>query len=78
MKEKSYSELMKASVMNRKQLKESFVMDLYIDMFLFEIQLNSKRDKLLENIDLAIDKNDKQSFLKLSKELNALNKSYGT
>ena len=55
MKENSNTELMKSSAMKQKKLKESFMQDLYIDMTLAEILLNSERDQLIARIDQAID-----------------------
>ncbi|RSD29305.1 IDEAL domain-containing protein [Mesobacillus subterraneus] len=78
MKEKSYSEVMKASVMKRIKAKESFVLDLYVDMLISEIQLNTKKEKLLSKIDKAIDDRDKILFLTLTEELKDLNKQFGT
>lgn len=78
MKEKSYSETMKASVMKRIKAKESFVLDLYVDMLISEIQLNTKREKLMTRIDKAIDDRDKILFLNLTEELKDLNKQFGT
>ncbi|MCM3662935.1 IDEAL domain-containing protein [Mesobacillus subterraneus] len=78
MKEKSYSEIMKASVMKRIKAKESFVLDLYVDMLISEIQLNNKKEKLLSKIDKAIDDRDKLLFLSLTDELKDLNKQFGT
>lgn len=78
MKEKSYSEIMKASVMKRIKAKESFVLDLYVDMLISEIQLNNKKEKLLSKIDKAIDDRDKILFLSLTDELKDLNKQFGT
>jgi uncharacterized protein YpiB (UPF0302 family) len=77
-KEKSYSEIMKASVMKRIKAKESFVLDLYVDMLISEIQLNNKKEKLLLKIDKAIDDRDKILFLSLTDELKDLNKQFGT
>jgi uncharacterized protein YpiB (UPF0302 family) len=77
-KEKSYSEIMKASVMKRIKAKESFVLDLYVDMLISEIQLNNKKEKLLSKIDKAIDDRDKILFLSLTDELKDLNKQFGT
>jgi uncharacterized protein YpiB (UPF0302 family) len=77
-KEKSYSEIMKASVMKRIKAKESFVLDLYVDMLISEIQLNNKKEKLLSKIDKAIDDRDKLLFLSLTDELKDLNKQFGT
>ncbi|MCM3124951.1 IDEAL domain-containing protein [Mesobacillus sp. AQ2] len=78
MKEKSYSDTMKASVMKRIKAKESFVLDLYVDMLISEIQLNTKREKLMTRIDKAIDDRDKILFLNLTEELKDLNKQFGT
>ncbi len=78
MNEKSYSEVMKASVMKRIKAKESFVLDLYVDMLISEIQLNTKKEKLMSKIDKAIDDRDKILFLSLTEELKDLNKQYGT
>ncbi|MEH7884521.1 MAG: IDEAL domain-containing protein [Mesobacillus sp.] len=78
MKEKSYSEIMKASVMKRIKAKESFVLDLYVDMLISEIQLNTKKEKLLSKIDKAIDERDQILFLSLTEELKDLNKQFGT
>jgi uncharacterized protein YpiB (UPF0302 family) len=77
-KEKSYSEIMKASVMKRIKAKESFVLDLYVDMLISEIQLNTKKEKLLSKIDKAIDERDQILFLSLTEELKDLNKQFGT
>lgn len=78
MKEKSYSEIMKASVMKRIKAKESFVLDLYVEMLISEIQLNTKKEKLLSKIDKAIDERDQLLFLTLTEELKDLNKQFGT
>ncbi|ESU32538.1 hypothetical protein G3A_10800 [Bacillus sp. 17376] len=78
MKEKSHSEVMKASVMKRIKAKESFVLDLYVDMLISEIQLNTKKEKLMTKIDKAIDDRDKILFLTLTEELKDLNKQFGT
>jgi uncharacterized protein YpiB (UPF0302 family) len=77
MNEKSYTELMKIGAMKR-QRKENFVQDLYIDMLLTEIQLNVEKEKLLKKIDSAIDHRDKNHFYRLSKQLVELNKRLGT
>nr|WP_264190866.1 MULTISPECIES: IDEAL domain-containing protein [unclassified Bacillus (in: firmicutes)] len=69
---------MKASVMKRIKAKESFVLDLYVDMLISEIQLNTKKEKLMSKIDKAIDDRDKILFLTLTEELKDLNKQFGT
>jgi uncharacterized protein YpiB (UPF0302 family) len=78
MKDKSYTDLMKSSAMNRQSEKEGYVQNLYIEMFLREIQLRAKKEKLQQRIDAAIDKRNKEVFMKLSTELNELNKCFGT
>ncbi|MED3572450.1 IDEAL domain-containing protein [Cytobacillus praedii] len=78
MNEKSYTELMKKSAMKKKQLKESFVLDLYIDMLLSEILLKKEKAKLMEKIDEAIDTENKRAFNSLSKQYLDLTKRFGT
>lgn len=78
MKEKSYSELMKSSTMKKQKNKESYMMDLYIEMLLFEFRLHSEKEKLLKKIDKALDEKNKIDFLKLSKEYKELTKRFGT
>lgn len=78
MNEKSYTDLMKVAAMKRNQRKENFVQDLYIDMLLSEIQLTVEKEKLLRNIDSAIDTRDKKLFIQLSGQLREINKKFGT
>jgi len=77
-KDKSYAELMKMSAMKRNKMKENYVQDLYIEMLLTEIQLTAEKEKLLQKIDLAIDRRDKSLFLMLSEQLKEINKRFGT
>ncbi|MCA0149036.1 MULTISPECIES: IDEAL domain-containing protein [Rossellomorea] len=74
---KSYTEMMKAAAMTRKKAAERSVMEIYIDMVLHESILMTQKSKLLIDIDAALDTKDKALFMKLSKELNELNVSYG-
>jgi uncharacterized protein YpiB (UPF0302 family) len=69
---------MKISAMNRNQAKENFIQNLYIEILLAEIQLTSEKEKLVKKIDNAIDNNDKETFLLLSKEFIELTKRFGT
>jgi uncharacterized protein YpiB (UPF0302 family) len=78
MKENSYTELTKSSAKNQKKLKESFMQELYIDMTLAEILLNSERDQLIARIDQAIDERNQESFKRLSHQYKELNKRFGT
>jgi uncharacterized protein YpiB (UPF0302 family) len=78
MKENSYTELMKSSAMKQKKLKEGFMQDLYIDMILAEILLNSEKDQLIALIDQAIDERNQETFNQLSNQYKELNKRFGT
>jgi len=78
MNENSYSELMKSGAKKRNRSKENYVQDLYIDMLLSEIQLKMEKERILRKIDSAIDRRDKKSFLSFSKELNEINKRFGS
>jgi len=73
-----YTDLMKKGAMNRQQAKEAFVQDLYIEMLLAEIQLTTEKERLMKKIDQAIDTNDKNQFMKLSRQLVDINKRFGT
>jgi uncharacterized protein YpiB (UPF0302 family) len=77
LKDKSYTELMKISAMNRSQAKENFIQNLYIEMLLVEIQLNSEKEKLVKKIDNAIDNKDKETFMLLSEKFIELTKRFG-
>jgi uncharacterized protein YpiB (UPF0302 family) len=77
MKEKSYAESMKKNTMNRKQLKDTFVLNLYIEMLLSEVQLKSEKEKLAEKIDQALDDRNKDLFTQLSKKYKELNERFG-
>ncbi|XJZ28127.1 IDEAL domain-containing protein [Bacillota bacterium Lsc_1132] len=78
MKEKSYTELMKLSAMNRNQDKDHLIQNLYIEMFLTEIQLTAEKEKLTKEIDAAIDQQDRTAFLELSLKFRELHKRFGT
>ncbi|MBS4188806.1 IDEAL domain-containing protein [Bacillus sp. FJAT-49705] len=78
MNEKSYTELMKKNAMKKKKLKESYVLDLYIDMLLSEVLLTSEKKKLQKEIDHAIDEGNKNKFNHLSKQYIELTKRFGT
>jgi uncharacterized protein YpiB (UPF0302 family) len=77
MKEKPYTELMKSNAM-KKKLKEGYMLDLYIDMFLSEVVLKAEKEKLLAQIDQAIDERNQESFNVLSQQYKELNKRFGT
>ncbi|MCA1039428.1 IDEAL domain-containing protein [Bacillus infantis] len=77
MKEKSYAESMKKNTLNRKQLKDTYVLHLYIEMLLSEVQLISEKEKLAQKIDQALDDRNKALFTQLSKEYKELNERFG-
>lgn len=78
MNEKSYTELMKKGAMKRKKRKETYVLDLYIDMMLAEILMNVEKEILIKKIDAAIDEGNKPVFIKLSKQYKQLIERFGT
>ncbi|MBP2241108.1 uncharacterized protein YpiB (UPF0302 family) [Cytobacillus eiseniae] len=78
MNEKSYTELMKKSAMRKKKLKESYVLDLYIDMLLSEVLLTKERARLMKEINKALDTGNKSAFLHLSKQYKEISKQFGT
>lgn len=78
MNEKSYTELMKKGAMKKKKRKETYVLDLYIDMMLAEILMNVEKEILIKKIDAAIDEGNKPVFIKLSKQYKQLIERFGT
>ncbi|MCA1027410.1 MULTISPECIES: IDEAL domain-containing protein [Cytobacillus] len=78
MKEKSYTELMKASAMKRKRKKEAFVLDLYVDMVISDAILNRKLQAVKVKLDEALDCKNKKMFITLSNEYIQLQKEYGS
>ena len=78
MKDHSYTELTKSNAMNKKKLKEGYMLDLYIDMFLAEILLKAEKEKLINKIDAAIDERNQKSFMELSNQYKELSKRFGT
>jgi hypothetical protein len=74
---KSYTEMMKASAMTRKRNAERNVLEIYIDMLLYESILASQKTKLLEEIDAALDLKNESLFMKLTEELKEVNIRYG-
>ena len=78
MKDHSYTELTKSNAMNKKKLKEGYMLDLYIDMFLAEILLKAEKEKLINKIDKAIDERNQKNFMELSNQYKELSKRFGT
>ena len=77
MNEKSYTELMKIGAMERQKQKESLALDRYIDTLLSEILLKEEKKKLLQRIDDALDRGDKDTFLHLSDQYKKLTEQFG-
>ncbi|RHW43155.1 IDEAL domain-containing protein [Neobacillus notoginsengisoli] len=77
MKEKSYAELMKIGAMKKEKAKKSSLQELYIEMLLNEIQLNIEKEKLLRNIDEALEQRNEKDFMRLSGNLVELEKRFG-
>ncbi|WP_338472101.1 IDEAL domain-containing protein [Niallia sp. XMNu-256] len=78
MKENSNTELIKSNALKQKKLKEGYMLDLYLEMFLAEIMLKAEREKLLNKIDLAIDQRNRKNFMELSDQYKELTKRFGT
>ena len=78
MKDNPNTELVKSNSMKQKKLKEGYMLDLYIEMFLAEIMLKAEKEKLLNKIDLAIDERNRKEFMELSNQYKELNKRFGT
>jgi uncharacterized protein YpiB (UPF0302 family) len=78
MKDRSYSDLMKSSAMNKQKSGDSFVLDLYIEMLLSEVLLTSQKEKLLTLIDQAIDNRNQEAFIDLSTKYRELTKRFGS
>ncbi len=69
---------MKKSAMKRKKRKETYVLDLYIDIMLSEILMNLEKEKLINKIDAAIDEGNKPVFIDLSMQYKQLMERFGT
>lgn len=62
---KSYTELMKA---RSSKASENYMLGVYVQMVLDEALFNYRKNKLEEKINDALDRLDKEMFLKLSEE----------
>lgn len=69
---RSYSELMKESVMLRQKQREQFVLDLYIESLLYESFLHFHSDRLKAEIDATLDRGDTEQFHAKAKEYKRL------
>lgn len=70
--EKSNTEILKANDM---YANPAITDEMLIDMLIYEAQLTYTRKNLKEKIDHALDKRDKELFMKLSTELVELEKN---
>ncbi|KAB7665376.1 IDEAL domain-containing protein [Bacillus sp. B1-b2] len=75
MNDKSYTEFTKLHA-NKNKGNETYVIDLYIEMLLSEIQWNIEKANLMSLIDKAIDEQDRESFTELSIEYKQLCKRF--
>lgn len=76
MKDNSYTELTKSSARNRG--KKNYIQDLYIEMLLLEVLLKAEKEKLIAQIDKALDERDEAKFFELSSQFRELCKRFGT
>lgn len=69
----SYAEFLKAVGKNSSSMQaEKMLNDIYIDLFLNHIHREQTRTRLLEEIDMALDRNDKPTFMHLTNMLRQL------
>lgn len=69
----SYAEFLKAVGKNSSSMQaEKMLNDIYIDLFLNHIHREQTRTRLLEEIDAALDRNDKPTFMQLTNSLRKL------
>ena len=76
--EKPYTEMMKSSTMRKQLGKETFMLELYVEMMLQEAILKSEREKLLKKIDQSLDERNEEYFTYYTNELKKLNKRFGS
>ena len=69
----SYAEFLKAVGKNSSSMHaEKMLNDIYIDLFLSHIHREQTRSRLLEEIDAALDSQDKRTFMELTETLLTL------
>ena len=76
--EHSHTEMMKSSASQKHFGKETFMLELYVNMMLQEALLKNEKSKLLQKIDDSLDQRDENLFKKYSQELQEINKRFGT
>ncbi len=76
--ENSQTDMMKSSTSHKPSEKETFMLDLYVNMMLQEALLKNEKEKILLQIDHSLDQKDRKSFLRYSKQLQEITKKFGT
>lgn len=76
--EHSNTEMMKSTGLQKHSGKETFMLELYIDMMLQEALLKNEKEKLLIEIDKALDQKNEELFQRYCNELREINKRFGT
>ena len=89
--ENSYTEMMKSTAMQKQLGKETFMVELYVDMMLQEALLKNEKDKILVKIDEALDQRNKlkrllfkgfqrneENFHHYCKQLQEITQQFGT
>ena len=76
--EKPYTEMMKSSTMGKQVGKDTFMLELYVDMMLQEAILKSEKKRLLRKIDESLDERNEEYFTYYTNELMKLNKKFGS
>lgn len=69
--EKSYTELMKSKAQEKRVSRESFMVNMYVQMVIDEAIFLFQKQRFLEKIDAAIDANNKVLFQSLCAEYQA-------
>jgi uncharacterized protein YpiB (UPF0302 family) len=67
-RKKSYQELLKEYTMTQQQ-KEAKALEWYTELFLNGLLQKRREEQLRKEIDLALDRKDKEAFMELTKEL---------
>ena len=76
--EKPYTEMMKSSSRGKQAGKDTFMLELYVDMMLQEAILKSEKARLLRKIDKSLDERNEEYFTYYTNELMKLNKKFGS
>jgi len=76
--ENSYTEMMKSTAMQKHLGKETFMVELYVDMMLQEALLKNEKDKILVKIDEALDQRNEENFHHYCKQLQEITQQFGT